>query len=239
MNSFSILVRLKFLFLVFLIITFNSCEVTEPVLDPDYTGQSGQVADIEGNVYKTVGIGSQIWMAENLQTTLLNDNSPISIILNDSIWARLNVPGYCWYDNDTIINKNLYGALYNFYVIETGLLCPTGWHIPNESEWNALESFLGGYEIAGGKLKDYYTPYWKEPNPCIANNYGFSALPGGNRLFFSGKFFEKGERGYWWISISKNEFYAYSKSMSYNSTSLDKFENRKKIGCSVRCIKDQ
>ena len=123
------------MFLVFLIITFNSCEVTEPVLNPDYTGQTGQVADIEGNVYKTVGIGSQIWMAENLQTTLLNDNSPMSIIQNDSIWARLNAPAYCWYNNDTIMNKNLYGALYNFYVIETGLLCPTGWHVPDGGEW--------------------------------------------------------------------------------------------------------
>ena len=238
MNSLSTFENSKTLWIVFLFITFNSCEVTEPVLNPDYTGQVGQVIDIEGNVYKTIGIGSQIWMAENLKTVLLNDNSPIPIILNDSIWASLHSPGYCWYNNDSTYNKKIYGALYNFYVIETGLLCPTGWHIPDESEWNTLGSFLGGDEIAGGKLKDYYTSYWKEPNPCLANNYGFCALPGGKRLTYSGRYFEIGERGYWWTNTSKNDFYAYSRSMFYADKSLSNFESRKIIGCSVRCIKD-
>jgi len=239
MNSFSILVTFKSLLLGFLIIAFNSCEVTEPVLNPDYTGQIGQVADVEGNVYKTIGIGSQIWMAENLKTTLFNDNSPIPIILKDSIWAHIRSPAYCWYNNDSTTNKKLYGALYNFYTIETGLLCPTGWHVPDVSEWNTLAAFLGGNEIAGGKLKDYYTPYWKGPNLCIANNFGFRALPGGGRRNITGRFFGIRERGYWWTSRSDNYSQAFSRSMSHESTELDRFLTNKKYGFSIRCIKDQ
>lgn len=215
-----------------------SCEVTEPVLNPDYTGQIGQIIDIQGNVYKTIGIGSQIWMAENLKTTLFNVNSPIPKVLNDSIWAKLRSPAYCWYNNDSINNKSIYGALYNFYAIETGLLCPTGWHVPDKSEWNTLESFLGGNQIAGGKLKDYYTQYWKDPNPCLVNNFGFTALPGGVRLNFSGRFFEIGERGYWWTKTSQNDNYSYSRSMYYADKSLNTFELNNKRGCSIRCIKD-
>jgi uncharacterized protein (TIGR02145 family) len=238
MNTFSILFTSKSLLFGFLIIAFNSCEVIEPDLYPDYTGQTGQVTDIEGNVYKTIGIGSQIWMAENLKTTLFNDNSPIPIILNDSIWGHLRSPGYCWYNNDSTINKKLYGALYNFYVVETGLLCPTGWHVPDKSEWNTLESFLGGYKIAGGKLKDYYTPYWSGPNRCLVNNYCFRALPGGQRLNIEGIFLGIGEGGNWWTSTSENNYQAFSRSMSHESTELYINLSNKKRGHSVRCIKD-
>ena len=222
----------------FFIIASNSCEDNKPVLNPDYTGQTGQVADIDGNIYKTIGIGSQIWMAENLKTTALNDNTPIPIVLDDSTWAASHSLGYSWYNNDSTINKKVYGALYNFYVVQTGLLCPSGWHVPDESEWNTLESFLGGSEIAGGKLKDYYKSYWKDPNPCLVNNYGFFALPGGERLNYSGDFFQIGEIGSWWTKTAKNDFYAYSRSMSCSDKALRTFEISKKRGCSTRCIKD-
>jgi len=197
------------------------------------------VSDIEGYVYNTIGIGSQIWMVENLRTTFLNDSTPITQIFNDSLWTRFRSPGYCWYNNDSIINKNIYGALYNFYTIESGLLCPTGWHVPDESEWNTLAAFLGGNEIAGGKLKDYYTPYWKGPNLCIANNFGFRALPGGEKRIVTGIFFGIRERGYWWTSRSDNYSQAFSRSMSHESTELDRFLTNKKYGFSIRCIKDQ
>ena len=216
----------------------TSCEKNIPSSYPDYNGQKGLIYDIEGNEYKTIGIGSQIWMAENLKTTFFNDGSLIPEVYKDSMWAKLHSPGYCWYNNDSSTNKKVYGALYNFYTIETGSLCPTGWHVPNKSEWNTLESFLGGNETAGGKLKDYNTPYWDEPNPCFVNNYGFSALPGGRRLNYSGRFFEIRESGNWWTSTSKDDFYAYSRSMSNESTDLNRFVYRKNVGCSVRCIKD-
>jgi len=238
MSFLSILIKLKFSLFGFLLICLYSCEVTEPVVNPDYTGQIDTIFDIEGNAYKTVGIGSQIWMAENLKTTLLNDNTPVPNILYDSIWAHISSPGYCWYNNDSTINKKLYGALYNFYVIETGLICPTGWHVPNESDWNTLESFLGGREIAGGKLKDYYTPFWSEPNPCLANNYSFHALPGGERLNISGRFSGIAESGNWWTSTSESNNQASSRSMSYESKELFRYLTNKKRGISIRCIKD-
>jgi uncharacterized protein (TIGR02145 family) len=230
----------KSLLFGFLTFTLNSCEDTKPVLNPDYTGQTGQVADIEGNIYNTIGMGSQIWMAENLKTTTLKDNSLIPSVLNDSIWATnyYHSPGYCWYNNDSTINKKVYGALYNYYIVETELLCPSGWHVPTTSEWNTLESYLGGSEIAGGKLKDYYKSYWKDPNPCIVNNYGFYAFPGGERLNFSGRFVQINESGFWWTQNQKDDFYAYSRAMSFEDKSLRTFEINKKVGCSVRCIKD-
>jgi uncharacterized protein (TIGR02145 family) len=218
MKSILYLAAQKYLLLGFITLAFYSCQDNEPILYPDYSGQKGQVTDIEGNVYKTVGIGSQIWMAENLKTTKFNDNSNIPIILNDTIWGHLESPGYCWYNNDSSINKRVYGALYNFFVIETGLLCPSGWHVPDESEWNTLESFLGGKKVAAGKLKDYYTSFWIEPNPCLVNNYNFQSLPGGERLNISGRFSGKGENGNWWTNTSDNDFQAYSRSMSNEST---------------------
>jgi uncharacterized protein (TIGR02145 family) len=229
---------LKYLLSGCLLFCFYSCDTSEPILSPDYTGQIGQLTDIQGNVYKTIGIGSQIWMAENLKTTLLNDTSPIPVVINDSIWAKLQSSACCWYNNDSILYKNIYGTLYNFYAIDSGLLCPTGWHVPYDSDWSTLESFLGGSDIAGGKLKDYYTPYWRDPNPCLENNYGFYALPGGERLNYSGNFFQIGESGFWWTKTGKNDFYAYSRSMSYSDKLLRTYEISKKRGCSVRCIKD-
>jgi uncharacterized protein (TIGR02145 family) len=228
----------NFLLSGFLIICVYSCDSEEPILSPDYTGQVGQLTDIQGNVYKTIGIGSQTWMAENLKTTTFNDNSGIPIILNDSIWGLIESPGYCWYNNDSSINRRLYGALYNFFVIETGLLCPTGWHVPDESEWNTLESFLGGNKVAAGKLKDYYTSFWIEPNPCLANNYDFKSLPGGERLNISGRFSGIGENGNWWTNTSESDYQAYSRLMTHESTELYRSLTNKKRGNNVRCIKD-
>jgi len=238
MKSILSLAALKYLLLGFLILAVYSCQDTEPILYTDYTGQKGQVTDIEGNVYKTVGIGSQIWMSENLKTATFNDNSSIPIILNDSIWGHLKSPGYCWYNNDSSINKRIYGALYNFFVIETGLLCPTGWHVPDESEWNTLESFLGGNKVAAGKLKDYYTSFWIEPNPCLTNNYDFKSLPGGERLNISGRFSGIGENGNWWTNTSESDYHAYSRSMTHESTVLYRYLTNKKRGNNVRCVKD-
>jgi uncharacterized protein (TIGR02145 family) len=231
-------ISLKYLLSGFLFISFYGCDTSEPNLNPDYTGQIGQLSDIQGNVYKTIGLGSQIWMAENLKTTLFNDSSQIPVITNDSVWAKLQSSGCCWYNNDSILYNNIYGSLYNFYAVNSRLLCPTGWHVPDDSDWKTLESFLGGSDIAGGKLKDYYKPYWKEPNPCFENNYGFYALPGGERLNYTGGFFQIGESGFWWTKTEKDIFDAYSRSMSCQDKSLRTYEISKKRGCSVRCIKD-
>ena len=231
-------IRLKYLLIGIITICFIGCEVREPILNPDYTGQIGQISDIQGNVYKTIGIGSQIWMAENLKATRLNNGTLIPQIKSDSIWAFNRYIAFCWYNNDSINNARIYGALYNFFTVRTGLLCPTGWHIPQDSDWTILVDFLGGTEKAGGKLKDYYTSYWSEPNVCLVNNYGFSALPGGRRSSYLGRFEEIRERGYWWTSTLTNDSAVYVRGMYNDNTTIGTYVSTYRKGYSVRCIRD-
>jgi uncharacterized protein (TIGR02145 family) len=229
----------QFLIILLLIMLTISCEEESPLPSGvDYTGQMDTITDIEGNTYKTIGIGSQIWMAENLRTTRLNDGTIIPIELNDSIWATLHSPAKCWYNNDSIRYHLTYGPLYNFYAINTGLLCPTGWHVPESSEWKTLEMFAGGEKVAGGRLKQSDGSHWNSPNPCYMHNYQFVALPGGCRTFYDGKFMDKGNMGYWWTNISDNYLAAYCQAMSHDNTSLIIYSLDKKMGLSVRCIKD-
>jgi uncharacterized protein (TIGR02145 family) len=161
----------------------------------DHDGQTGTVTDVDGNIYKTIGIGSQIWMAENLMTTKYRDATPIPNITSSLSGA------YCWYNNDSATYKNTYGALYNWYAVNTGNLCPVGWHVPTYSEWNTLISFEGGCAIAGGYLKETGTAHWVSPNTGATNKSQFSALPGG--AFTMVVFFAIGFEGYWW-SASMN-----------------------------------
>lgn len=139
------------------------------------------VTDIDGNTYKTLQIiskgehkGSQTWMAENLKTTKFNDGSAIPLEIGS--WTDLSTPAYCWYNN----TDNTYGALYNWYAVNTEILCPVGWHVPTHEEWEILFSYFGGYTEAGGKLKESGTSHWKSPNTGT-NESGFTALPGGVR----------------------------------------------------------
>jgi uncharacterized protein (TIGR02145 family) len=207
-------------------------------LTVDYTGQTDTVFDINGNAYKTVGIGSQIWMAQNLKSNRLNDGNIIPQIKSDSIWNVNHKVGYCWYNNDSIYNSEIYGALYNYYTVKSELLCPIGWHVPSNSEWTTLINFLGGTGKAGGKLKDYFTPYWSDPNVCYSNNFGFAARPGGRRSHIKGQFSNIRDYGYWWTSTSKSEFYSYSWSMYNSDTHISRNESSNRDGASVRCIKD-
>ncbi len=120
--------------------------------------------DIDGNIYKTVQIGTQTWMAENLKTTRYNDGSPI-ILGNGgpagyTKWFDLQEGAYCWYDNDAKTYKDAYGAIYNWHAVGTGKLCPTGWHVPTYSEWTTLITFLGGEEEAFNEKTEILMIYW-------------------------------------------------------------------------------
>ncbi|MBI5010148.1 MAG: fibrobacter succinogenes major paralogous domain-containing protein, partial [Bacteroidia bacterium] len=140
---------------------------------------SAQVSDIDGNVYQTVTIGTQVWMKENLKTTKLNDGIALPNVIDNAAWAALTTTGYCWYNNDATTYKSTYGALYNWYAVNTGKLCPIGWHVPSDDEWTLLTTFRGGYSVAGGKLKETGTLHWTSPNTGATNETGFTALPGG------------------------------------------------------------
>ena len=154
----------------------------------------GSVSDIEGNSYKTILIGTQLWMAENLRTTRFNDNTDIPhIIFHLGYWNYPITPGYDWYSNDDDTYNAAFGARYNWLAVNTGKLCPAGWHVPSDYEWERLSSFVGGAQIAGDKLKESGTNHWDPPN-IATNESGFTALPGIGIGYFAG----------WWSTTRMN-----------------------------------
>ncbi|HPJ59291.1 MAG TPA: FISUMP domain-containing protein [Bacteroidales bacterium] len=157
--------------------------------------------DGDNQHYPVVTIGSQTWMAENLRSTKFSDGTPIPYVTDNTEWSNLSSPGYCWYNNDESTYRNSFGALYNWYVIDTSSnnvknVCPTGWHVPTLSEWTTLSEFLGGESVAGGKLKETGTSYWWSPNTGATNESGFTARPGGCRDI-SGVSYDNGSVGLW------------------------------------------
>ncbi|HEY5141428.1 MAG TPA: fibrobacter succinogenes major paralogous domain-containing protein, partial [Methylococcales bacterium] len=182
---------------------------------------TGTVTDHDGNVYKTVKIGQQWWMAENLKTITYNNGISIPLVTDSATWRNLTTPGYCWLSND-ISYKNVYGALYNWYTVNTGKLAPTGWHVSSDAEWTILTDFLGGIGVAGGKLKaigtiEAATGLWFAPNTDATNESGFSALPAGVR-FDDGHFYldYMGHLGYWYSSTAFSATDAFGRQINYN-----------------------
>jgi uncharacterized protein (TIGR02145 family) len=158
-----------------ILILTNSCSKDEGNNNPSTT-----ITDKDGNVYTSVTIGTQVWMVENLKTTKYNYGTEIPNVTDNTEWSNLTTPAYCWYDND-ITKKTPFGALYNFYAVNTGTLCPTGWHVPSNTEWTTLFNYAGGLAVAGGKLKETGTTHWNAPNTGATDEYGFKYLPGGLR----------------------------------------------------------
>jgi uncharacterized protein (TIGR02145 family) len=136
----------------------------------------GTVTDIDGNVYNTVTIGTQCWMAENLKTTRYNDGTAILTGLSNADWQITTSGAYAIYNNDPA-NNTTYGKLYNIYAVKTNKLAPAGWHVPTYTEWTTLTTYLGGEAVAGGKMKA--TTLWSSPNTGATNSSGFTGLPAG------------------------------------------------------------
>ncbi|MCF8275286.1 MAG: T9SS type A sorting domain-containing protein [Flavobacteriales bacterium] len=194
----------------------------------------GQVTDIDGNVYNTVVIGTQVWMAENLKTTRLNDGTPVPLVSDYTDWPALTTPGRCWYGNDEAANADTYGAMYNWYTVNTQKLCPTGWHVPTDAEWAELMDLYGGV-AAGNALKEAGTAHWAVPNTGATNESGFTALPGGQRGAY-GVFDLIGLAGTWWtataIDIYNPGSYLLVSASGYAGYSND----NKEAGKSIRCM---
>ena len=201
-----------------------------------YSG-SAQVTDIDGNVYQTVSIGTQVWMKENLKTTKLNDGTAIPFIPDNTTWAALTTPGYSWYNFDAATFKNMFGGVYNWHTVNTGKLCPSGWHIPVDSEWTTLIDFLGGENLAGGKLKESGTTLWVAPNTGATNESGFTARPGGY-IAYNGGFGYSGSYGYWWTNTESSSTEVWYQYMAYDHTAVVKLAGLKNYGFSVRCLRD-
>ena len=204
------------------------------------TPATGTVTDIDGIVYKTVTIGTQVWMAENLKTTRLNDGTAIALVTDDSAWDSLTTPGRCWNYNDSTSNKKTYGALYNWYVVNSGKLAPAGWHVPTDSEWSIIITYAGGDSMAAGKLKEVGTMHWFPPNTGATNEFGFSALPGGYRDGY-GIFIGPGNYGYWWSSTpstASGVTDSWGPNMYWNTVNVyDRLQDMN-FGLSVRCVKN-
>jgi uncharacterized protein (TIGR02145 family) len=211
----------------------KSCKKDETNNNP-----SGSITDKDGNVYTSVTIGTQVWMVENLKTTKYTDNINIPLVTDNTAWANLTSSGYCWYNNDASTYKASYGAIYNWYALSTGKLCPTGWHVPSDAEWTTLTTFLGGENVAGGKLKEAGTTHWLSPNTNATNETGFTALPGGLRGYSNGIFSSIGQYGYWWSSSLDfgNQFFV--RNLFNNTVLVWKGASDKQAGLSVRCLKD-
>ena len=217
------------------------------------------VIDVDNNEYKTVQIGNQLWMAENLKVTRYRNDDPIPILTDNNDWKDASAGAYCVYDNVSS-NAEIYGNLYNWYVVDDPRgLAPEGWHIPSDEEFKELEIYLGMSEseanrsdergtIEGGMLKEGGTENWKSEmcgNPeCPdgvkgCNCSGFTALPGGYRGSWGGGFSDMKYGGHFWTSTESGNNFAYGRQLRDDISTIFRLSpNDKKSGFSVRCIKD-
>jgi uncharacterized protein (TIGR02145 family) len=213
---------------IFSVLFLNSCKKDEVPTS---------VTDKDGNVYKVVTIGTQAWLQENLKSTKLNDGTSIPIVTENSQWSQLQSPGACYLNNDEATNKDTYGALYNWYTVKTGHICPVGWHVPTKDEVNTLVTYLGGPGKAWLKLMETGPEHWSTfPNPGT-NESVFTALPGRLR-YTSGSFTGVPEGATWWISNENNDISGFSWYV-VNGAAIGFSDNAyKQFGLSVRCIQN-
>ncbi len=217
-------------------ISFTTPEMSPIVFNPDLT--YGRVSDIDGNEYKTIQIGTQEWMAENLKTTKYIDGKSIPNVTDFKEWSDLTTGAFCWYKNDSFSYKASYGALYNWFTVNTDKLCPAGWHVPSDEEWLTLLNSSGGLTQAGDKLKETSTAHWLSPNTGATNTSGFTALPAGTLSLWVDPDFSgwngPGYSGIWW-SASASNYFVNSSGSNVTSTQGIYF---KQSAYSVRCLKD-
>jgi len=200
--------------------------------------------DGDGNHYSVTTIENQTWMAENLKTTKYNNGVSIPLVTDNLQWASLTSPAYCWYENNYATYGKIYGALYNWFTIDsisTGgkNACPIGWHAASYDEWNTLINSIGGHLTAGGYLKETDTIHWLSPNFNATNFYGFTALPNGFRSEGNGSFGDIRFNGHFWTSTEQATTPAYNIGMSCINAEVSSGSNYKVNGKSVRCIKNQ
>ncbi len=196
----------------------------------------GTLIDQEGNIYKTVIIGTQIWMAENLRTTIYRNGDPIANATSNAEWAVLNNGAFCNYNlTENIDTIATFGRLYNWYAVsDSRNIAPEGWHVPTDDDWIILTTHLGGVDIAGGKIKETGTSHWKDPNNAT-NETGFTALPGG---ILSSEFLIIGEGCNFWSSTESAYGSAWDRNMWHSNIDIGRNDSPVSAGFSVRCVKD-
>jgi uncharacterized protein (TIGR02145 family) len=219
--------------------SFTTTDTTRTTIlfNPDLS--YGFVVDLDGNKYKTIQIGTQTWMAENLKAATFNDGTEIPYTPNANIWAGLSTPGYSWYNNDSVS----FGAFYNWYAVDAAgnggkNVCPTGWHVPTDMEWTALVIYLGGDNVVGSKIKETGTTHWYATDSLTTNETGFTAFPAGYRNNY-GVYNSYRRYSYWWSSTDASSVDAYCRDLNYSYINMDRIKSLKISGFSVRCIKDE
>ena len=211
-------------------------ESSDIVFNPDLSYE--EISDIEGNVYKTIKIGDHIWMAQNLSVTKYNDGEQIPLVIDKSDWANLSTAAYSWYDNIEV----KYGVLYNWYAVNSGKICPVGWRVSTDEDWTTLVNYLGGEAVAGSNLKETGIVHWTIPNTGATNSSGFTALPGGYKYYgdyYNAITYDAIQKyGYWWTSTSETSNSGVGHRLYYGYANIDKINIDKRVGASVRCVKE-
>lgn len=215
-----------------------------------------QIKDADGNIYNTVKIGTQTWMAENLKTTKFRNGKSIPLVTVDATWNTLTTSAYSWFDNHEAPFKNLYGALYNWFAVNTGKLCPTKWHVPSDAEWTTLENYLidNGYNYDGtttgnkiAKALGSASGWMSSTNPGAVGNTdypdkrnatGFTALPGGHRTSSPGWFAGASIYCDFWTTTQHEVPYVWIRLIDASMSDLNRSYADKRMGCSVRCLRD-
>jgi uncharacterized protein (TIGR02145 family) len=213
----------------------------------------GPVTDADGNIYQIITLGGQVWMTANLSVSKYNNGNDIPLVSEPAAWGNLATPGYCWYDNDKDANKAIYGALYNFYAVNTGRLCPTGWHVPANEEWTVLINYLTangyGFEGSGDDIakslattlywQNFSTPGVTGNDPSSNNSSGFSAVPAGGRSGNDGTYSGVGYSTVFWTSSQIGFNGVISNVLSYILSTVVEGNSDKRVGSSVRCVNDK
>ncbi len=194
----------------------------------------GTLTDVEGNTYKTITIGTQTWMAQNLRTSHFRNGDPVALVNDYSKWLALTSGAYCNFNyTKNIDSLATNGRIYNWYAINDGRnIAPTGWHIPSSTEWALLITNLGGDAIAGNPLKEQGTTHWISPISGATNESGFTALPSGY-LSYSAFFQDFGQVGEWWASTAITIF-----GLQSSNSAIYNYTGHEYSGHSVRCVKD-
>jgi len=206
------------------------------------------VTDVDGNIYQTVTIGTQVWMAENLKVTRYRNGDAIPNMTSDATWAGLSTGAYCNFNND-VNNAAAYGRLYNWFAAsDSRNIAPVGWHVPTDAEWKQLEAYLGisqaeldltGYRGTneGGKLKETGTTHWLSPNTGATNGSGFTALPGALRDY-CGTYYDLRYFATFYTCSPSTDNSAWSRHLNAEHAEVYRYNYDRRFGFSIRCVKD-
>jgi len=223
---------------VLILLYFVGCgNDDDPVLPDEEEPDTTIVTDIDGNIYQTIQIGDQRWMAENLKVTRYRNGDPIPNVTSNVTWEALTTDAYCGYNNSQV-NVITYGRLYNWYAVEDSRnLAPNGWHVPSDDDWQILIDYLGGASIAGGKMKTTGTAHWLSPNTGATNESGFSALPAGCRDY-TGHCTNIVYHAYFWSTDEIDNSNAWHRRLDYYYSRAFHETYDKRAGFSIRCVRD-